>query len=168
MLKYLNTFISMQEVPGEIAMIFEVSGCPHRCDGCHSVELWGNNGQDLTVEKLIFEIKHYKDFITCICFFGGEWDLVHLNMLLKKCRDLNYKTCLYTGASDVSSNLRSHLDYLKTGRWNDVLGGLNSPATNQKFINLNTGECLNHIFQKSHKQGERNVEIESGTNNGKN
>ena len=28
------------------------------------------------------------------------------------------------------------------------LGGLESPATNQKFINLHTGEVLNRLFIK--------------------
>ena len=40
------------------------------------------------------------------------------------------------------------LTYLKTGRWKMELGGLDSPHTNQRFIDLRSGEVLNHLFVK--------------------
>jgi len=48
----------------------------------------------------------------------------------------------------VSDGILPYLTYLKTGRWQMELGGLESPATNQKFINLHTGEVLNRLFIK--------------------
>lgn len=162
MLNYLSTTISVQEVPGEISMIFEISGCPHRCEGCHSMELWSNSGRVLNLESLSYEIEKYKKFITCVCFFGGEWSEAILASLLKECRQRGYKTCLYTGAQDVSSKLKSNLDFSKTGRWEESLGGLNSLTTNQRFIHLGTGECLNFLFQNN-TQGEGHVKTKSGT-----
>ena len=63
------------------------------------------------------------------------------------------KACLYTGLEReeleaVSDGILPYLTYLKTGRWQMELGGLDSPATNQKFIDLRTGEVLNHLFIK--------------------
>lgn len=170
LLKYQNTTISMQEVPGEISMIFEISGCPHRCEGCHSLELWRNEGGFLTVSSLSLEIKKYENFISCVCFFGGEWEEKILIELLSYCQEKGYKTCLYTGATDVSLAIKSRLSFLKIGPWVEKLGGLDSVITNQKFINLSTGECLNYLFQNTHtkKQGENYVETEFRSNFGKN
>lgn len=60
------------------------------------------------------------------------------------------KTALYTGLEfdDVSVDIRNNLDYLKFGPWIKELGGLQSKTTNQKLLNLNNGECLNHYFIK--------------------
>ena len=42
-----------------------------------------------------------------------------------------------------------HLDFLKTGKWQAQLGGLDNPNSNQTFINVNTGEQLNYLFRKT-------------------
>ena len=67
-------------------------------------------------------------------------------MLLKLCRSAGLHTCLYTGQDDVAAELKAELTYLKTGRWFAELGGLNSRHTNQRFHDLRTGQCLNHLF----------------------
>ena len=145
--KYQSCNVSLQEVPGEISLIFQISECPHRCKGCHSPELWTTNGAELTPENLMEEITPYSDFISCVCFFGGEWDEENLVFLLKIAKSYGYKTCLYTGADTVSEEIKNHLNYLKTGPWKEELGGLYSITTNQRFINLDNGKCLNAQFQ---------------------
>ena len=39
-----------------------------------------------------------------------------------------------------------NLDYIKTGKWISKLGGLNKKTTNQKLVDLNTGEVMNKYF----------------------
>ncbi len=152
-MKFQETTISLQEVPGEISLIFQISECPHRCSGCHSPELWTGKGVELTSEHLLKEIGRYSGLITCVCFFGGEWEGNYLIRLLKIVREAGYKTCLYSGAVSVSQEIQKHLNYLKTGPWMEELGGLHSITTNQRFINLDNGKCLNHLFQHTHKEG---------------
>ena len=36
MLKYVNTGIVFQEIPDEVTLAVNISGCPCRCHGCHS------------------------------------------------------------------------------------------------------------------------------------
>lgn len=151
-MKYQSCNVSLQEVPGEISLIFLISECPHRCKGCHSPELWTANGDDLTAENLMKEIAPYSEYISCVCFFGGEWDEENLVLLLKMIRSCGYKTCLYTGTDIVSEKIKNHLNYLKTGPWKEELGGLYSTTTNQRFIDLDNGKCLNVQFQ--HTTGE--------------
>lgn len=150
-MKYQACSVSLQEVPGEISLIFQISECPHRCKGCHSLELWTGVGTELTSELLLSEIKPYSGLITCVCFFGGEWDK-SLIPLLKMIQNEGYKTCLYAGADDVSPEIQKYLNYLKTGPWKEELGGLHSASTNQRFINLDNGECLNSLFQHTHRE----------------
>lgn len=150
-MKYLGCEVSLQEVPGEISVIFPISGCPHRCPGCHSSELWPDRGQDLTLDVLQHELSRYGELVTCVCFFGGEWEEENLITFLNFSQGLGYKTCLYTGAESISDKLKNNLNYLKLGPWIEVLGGLALPTTNQVFMNLDNGKCLNSLFQ--HTQG---------------
>jgi len=82
-----------------------------------------------------------------VVFMGGEWTN-DLKEMLKYAKASNIKTCLYTGQDNVSPDLKSNLDYLKTGKWIKELGGLNSKTTNQIFQNVKTGEILNYKFIK--------------------
>lgn len=61
---------------------------------------------------------------------------------------MNYKTCLYTGLTfeKVDKEIIDNLDYIKVGPYIAALGGLDSPKTNQKLINLKTNEIMNHYM----------------------
>ena len=52
MLKYLNSDIVFQEVPDEVALAINLTGCPCHCPGCHSQYLWNDVGQPLTESAL--------------------------------------------------------------------------------------------------------------------
>ncbi|WP_416192275.1 anaerobic ribonucleoside-triphosphate reductase activating protein [Neisseria sp. CCUG12390] len=146
--------IVWQEVPNETSLAFLFSGCPLRCQGCHSADSWkAGSGTVLTAEYLQGRLKRYRGLIGCVLFMGGEWQPETLVNLLQTVKSAGLKTCLYTGLEReeleaVSDGLIPHLDYLKTGRWNAALGGLDSPFTNQKLVNLHTGEILNRLFWK--------------------
>ena len=79
---------------------------------------------------------------------GGEWEEKDLIKKLKTAEDNGLNTCLYTGMEDVSNEIKNHLTWLKTGAWIAELGGLDSPETNQKFIEVKTNKLLNHYFVK--------------------
>ena len=76
-LKYTHYNIAFQEVPNETSLIFNISGCPYQCEGCHSVYLWQWKGKVLykDIRKIIEE---YKSFITCVCFMGGDQNIEEL------------------------------------------------------------------------------------------
>lgn len=88
----------------------------------------------------------YTGLITCVVFFGGEWEEENLISLLQVVKNKKLKTALYTGQDNVSPDLQANLTFLKTGKWDRALGGLSSRTTNQKFINVSTNEVLNHLF----------------------
>lgn len=147
MFKSLPPQIVFQEVPDEISLAFTITGCPLRCSGCHSQETWNRElGSELTLTKYQQYLLQYKNMITCVVFFGGEWVS---NLLIEKlilARDAGLKTCLYTGLEKIPHRIQCHLDYLKLGPWCSQYGGLGEPTTNQRFFDLHTGQCLNHRF----------------------
>lgn len=153
-LKFIIEQIVWQEVPGEVSLAFLFSGCPLRCKGCHSADTWKEGiGTELTEDYLKGRLKRYCGLITCVLFMGGEWQPEALQKMLAIVTQAGLKACLYTGLEReeleaVSDGILPYLTYLKTGRWQMELGGLESPATNQKFINLHTGEVLNRLFIK--------------------
>jgi len=139
-----NYKVVFQEVPDEISVAFIVTGCSLHCKGCHSSEYWNNVGTELTVDKYL-SILSKNELSTCVAFFGGEWT-DELPLFLDIAIEKGFKTCLYTGETEVSDILLNKLHYLKTGPWIESLGGLNSENTNQIFRNLITGEVLNYKF----------------------
>lgn len=139
--------VVMQEVPGEISLCFTISGCPLRCDGCHSPFLWKEGSGSKISKKAYSDILHrYFGFATCVVFMGGEWHPEELVFYLKYAKEQGYKTCLYTGLDKVNQKILDHLTYIKTGPWMAELGGLSSKTTNQKFIEVKTNRVLNHLF----------------------
>jgi anaerobic ribonucleoside-triphosphate reductase activating protein len=148
-MKIYNTDIVLQEVPDEISLSITVSGCRKMCDGCHSPFLWTEtNGNNFTLRELEELLEKYKNYISCVVFMGGEWFMDELIVMLKKIKEGGLKTCLYTGEEEIDDKIKENLDFLKTGRWINELGGLNSPTTNQKFTNIKTKQILNKKFQK--------------------
>lgn len=152
--------VVFQECPGEVALCFSFFGCPLRCDGCHSEELWNDQGgNELTPEIFENYLNQYNGLISAVVFFGGEWQAKNLQTLLIITQQHQLKTCLYTGLNAVSRHLRPHLNFAKVGPWTPALGGLDSISSNQKFYAFKDGqlsEDLTHLFRKenplSHNQ----------------
>lgn len=146
-MNYSSKQVVWQEVPGEVSLAYTISGCPLRCVGCHSADTWPlGAGNKLAVQEFKTQLKQYQGLITCVLFLGGEWHEQMLLELLEIAQEQDLNTCLYTGYEDVSNEIKAHLTYLKTGPWIRELGGLDSPTTNQRFIDLRTNECLNSLF----------------------
>ena len=147
---YYSIEVVLQEVPGEISICFSICGCPLKCDGCHSPFLWKDGtGPILNRELFIDTLCCYSSLATCVLFMGGEWYENELISYLKLARDMNYKTCLYTGEDEVSGKLMNELTWIKTGKWIPSQGGLNCRETNQKFTEVRTNKNQNHLFINS-------------------
>lgn len=150
-IRFSSEQVVWQEVPHETSLAFLITGCPIGCKGCHSTNSWKmGSGQILSEVYLIERLKKYQGLISCVLFMGGEWLPDKLLSLLKIAKSMGLNTCLYTGLErdELDERLLPELTYLKTGRWIAERGGLNSLTTNQQFIDLRTGENLNHLFIK--------------------
>jgi anaerobic ribonucleoside-triphosphate reductase activating protein len=128
-----QVFVGLQEIPNEISLIIPIVGCGHKCTGCHSPEYQNaSNGIQLTDEKYIELLGKYEDKVSCICFFGGEYN-IDWHLWQAKC--WGFKTALYSGYTsiDIPICLMDRLDYIKTGSYVKELGGLDKKSTNQKM-----------------------------------
>lgn len=137
-LKYSSYAIVMQEVPNEVSLAINISGCPYRCKGCHSKHLWKYEGQYL-VDDIETLLNQYDGLITCVCFMGGDQNEEELLTCLNKVKERQIKTCLYTGKDSINliQNLvKEKLDYIKIGRYIEECGALDKETTNQKMYDL--------------------------------
>jgi len=141
--------VVMQEIPGEISLALSISGCPLKCPGCHSPFTWNSSyGACLDEKTLEGFLDRYEGMITCVLFYGGEWEKETLKQHLTTIRKRGVLTALYTGLNVVEDDIAALLDFVKLGPWIQSRGGLDSPNTNQRLIDLRTGECLNDHFLK--------------------
>lgn len=154
-LKYVSYDIVFQEVPNETSLVFNISGCPHKCPDCHSKYLWDYTGNILKndIESII---QRYCDYVTCVCFMGGDQNINELKDLLNLCKQYKLKTCVYSGDDSVQTfaTCLDVLDYLKIGAYNKFFGGLDCKYTNQKFFKVNADKSLTeltYLFQKDKK-----------------
>lgn len=144
-----NYDVVFQEVPGHISLALYVCGCPLKCPGCHSPELWTEKGGFMLTPELFSSLlDRYQNKADCILFMGGEWHQKELIVFFKEARQRHFKTALYTGQENVPAEIESLVHFLKTGPWRADLGGLSSPTTNQVFRDLTNNTVLNHLFQK--------------------
>lgn len=153
-LKYLGYSIVFQEVPNEITLAINVSGCPRHCEGCHSTYLWDYAGSYIS-EDIDEIITQNIDFITCVCFFGGDQNIQELHELLYHIKNqYDLKTCLYSGEDNINSlsELFDTLDYIKIGSYIKELGGLDSPVSNQKMYTIESGSIAADITNNFRKK----------------
>jgi anaerobic ribonucleoside-triphosphate reductase activating protein len=143
-LKYLGYGVTLQEVPNEISLVINVSGCPYKCKGCHSQYLWEYDGEYLS-EELKDILDFYEGMITCVCFMGGNQNTQELLEHLKAIKEKNLKTCLYSGCESLNNVeiLLPHLDWVKIGRYDK---SLRTDDNVQYGIKLATSN--QHIYKK--------------------
>lgn len=152
-LKYLGATIVFQEVPNEISLAFNISGCPVKCQGCHSKYLWEYKGKYIS-DDIDKWLEKYQSYITCVCFMGGDQNISELKELCDLCHQKNLKTCLYTGhrlSRELSAFALANLDYLKVGEYVDTYGGLDKETTNQRMYlieNKTNMIDITYLFRK--------------------
>lgn len=152
-LKYLGYSVVFQEVPNEVSLAINISGCPHRCEGCHSEYLWEYKGRCIS-DDISSLLQTYSGLITCVCFMGGEQNPEDLIRCFTAVKHRGLKTCLYSGCENIDiffkNGIAKYCDYIKIGHYDKKLGGLNSPSTNQRFYAVSDKGFVDKttLFQK--------------------
>ena len=129
--------IVFQEIPGEVTLALNLSGCPCHCHGCHSPHLWEDIGEELNAELLDGLLARYGSMITCVCFMGGDQapdEVAHwaeyVNRSTLNAQRSTLHTAWYSGRTTMPEG---GFDYVKIGPYIEALGGLKSPKTNQRL-----------------------------------
>lgn len=136
MLKYVNTSIVFQEIPDEVTLAINISGCPCRCPGCHSQYLWENIGNPLTTDAVMQFVEEYGDDMTCVAFMGGDADPESIGRLAQFIHDKfpKYKVAWYSGRIRLPQKItKEDFDYIKIGPFLQHLGSLRERTTNQRL-----------------------------------
>lgn len=136
MIKYVDTEVTLAEVPSEITLCISISGCTNHCPGCHSHYLWYDMGTVLTKEKLD-ELIENTDDISCVCLMGGDHDAETIYTLGKHIKSKGLKSAWYSGKMrPLSDEWAECFDYVKIGPYVESLGPLTSKTTNQRFYKI--------------------------------
>lgn len=138
MVKYIDTFIGLREIPDEITLCINISNCPLRCENCHSSYLRKDIGEDLT-QKSLKELLDKNTGVSCVCFMGHEnlEGLKFLNEIICPWISTNYpdlKIGVYSGFDDIKLEEYNNFNYIKVGRYDENLGGLDKLTTNQRLF----------------------------------
>lgn len=151
-LRFADYDIVFQEVPDETTLALNLSGCPHRCEGCHSPHLREDIGEELTPEALDRLLARYSG-VTCVGLMGGDGDLQAVEQMAAYIHTLGLRTAWYTGRTTLPDGWHlEHFDYIKIGPYIEALGGLKSPKTNQRFYRVAEGKMqdITSLFWKQH------------------
>ena len=143
MLKYLNTQVTFSEVPDEITLCINITGCKIGCKNCHSSYLAEDIGNKLNSDSIKELISNNKG-ITCICFMGGDSNPLEVDALAQWVK-INYpiKTAWYSGRQELSKGINlNNFNFIKLGPYIEDLGPLNSKTTNQKFYKIEEGKLI--------------------------
>ena len=151
MLKYLNTQVTFSEVPDEITLCINITGCKIGCKNCHSSYLAEDIGNKLNSDSIKELISNNKG-ITCICFMGGDSNPLEVDALAQWVK-INYpiKTAWYSGRQELSKDINlNNFNFIKLGPYIEDLGPLNSKTTNQRFYKIEEGELVDitNLFWK--------------------
>ena len=139
-MKYTETEVVFKEVPDEIALAINISGCPIHCPGCHSKELAEDIGDILdesTIDKLISKNSE----ITCIGFMGGGSNPREGVALAKYVRKKGMNIWVYTGYTfeELNKDQLKDIDVLVDGEFKDELKDNKAHwvgSTNQRVIDI--------------------------------
>lgn len=139
MLKYVNTGIVFQEIPDEVTLAINISGCPCRCPGCHSRYLWEDVGMPLNANAIDDFMEKYGQDITCIAFMGGDADPMGVCLLAQYIHEEHpeFRVAWYSGRVRIPAKVRkTDFDYIKIGPYIRHLGPLNQKTTNQRLFRV--------------------------------
>lgn len=142
--------IVFQELPGEVALAFTLKGCPNLCKGCHSPHLRETTGYELTLDIFSDIISRYERQATATLFLGGDAYQNELIPLIDIAKSKGFKTGVYSGLDELNMELLKVVDYYKVGRYVEKLGGITSPATNQRLFKMVGGkrEDITYMFRR--------------------
>lgn len=154
-MKYVDTKVVFSEIPDEITLAINISGCPIRCPNCHSKYLWEDIGESLDRDSLSNLIENHKG-ITCVAFMGGDsspYEIKDLAMFVRVAYP-KLKIAWYSGKDVIPNVIMLNLqdfDFIKLGPYKEEFGPLNSKTTNQRMYRVHNSE-LEDITNKFWKE----------------
>lgn len=155
MVKYWNFDVVFAEIPDEVTLAINITGCPNRCPGCHSPHLREDAGICLDDDELRSLLDRYGSAVTCVCFMGGDADPCEIARLASVARAARpgIRVGWYSGRSEVPEGVDERsFDYIKLGDYVEASGPLNSPTTNQRLYRILPGggrEDMTHRFLRN-------------------
>ena len=149
MLKFYNYDIVFQEIPDEVTLAVNLTGCPVHCPGCHSPHLWKDIGDELDEAALRTIYSDYEGEVTCIALMGGDGDPASVERLcgfIKK--GMGLRSAWWSGRSELPDGIDTgRFDYIKTGPYIASLGGLKERTTNQRLYRIRAGKLDDITFR---------------------
>lgn len=144
MLKYVDTKVVFAEIPDEITLAINISGCPCNCKGCHSSYLAKDIGEPLDLQHLTNLIDSNKG-ITCVCIMGGDANPSEVDDIAQDIKEYypELKVGWYSGRQELDEDIElGNFDFIKLGPYKEEFGPLNSRTTNQRFYKVSDGELI--------------------------
>ena len=141
-MKYADTMVVFREVPDEVTLAVNISGCPVKCPGCHSSYLAQDIGEILDEESLTTLVKNNPG-ISCVSFMGGDADPAYVGHLATFVHETwpGLKVCWYSGRDlERAQPILDKLDFVKVGPYIDEFGPLDWETTNQRFYRIEKGQ----------------------------
>ena len=138
MLKYTDTKVVFAEVPDEITLAINISGCPCNCENCHSPYLAKDIGERLDFDSLN-KIINDNIGVTCISFMGGDANPNDVNSLAEfiRAKYPELKVAWYSGRQELSKDINlQNFDYVKLGPYIKDKGPINCKTTNQVLLEI--------------------------------
>ena len=153
MLKYVDTKVTFSEVPDEISLCINITGCKVGCKGCHSPYLAEDIGEPLDLQNLTNLIDTNKG-ITCVCIMGGDANPSEVDDIAQDIKEYypELKVAWYSGRQELDKEINlKWFDFLKLGPYIEELGPLNSKTTNQRFYKVVNDELIDitSVFWKN-------------------
>lgn len=148
MLKYLNTQVTFAEVPDEITLCINITGCKNGCKNCHSPYLAEDIGKPLDLQALTDLIDSNKG-ITCVCIMGGDSNPSEVDDIAQDIKEYypELKVAWYSGRQELSKEIElSNFDFVKLGPYIKERGPLDSKTTNQVMLEIDV--IQNKVFTK--------------------
>ncbi len=148
MVRYYNFDIVFAEIPDEVTLAVNITGCPNRCEGCHSPHLREDVGERLDRDALAALLERYGAGVTCLCFMGGDGDPQGIARLAAEVRQLapQLRVGWYSGRQALPAGVAPEtFDYIKLGPYVASRGPLSSPETNQRMYRVGRDGAMEDI-----------------------
>ena len=152
MFKYVDTLVSFSEVPDEITLCINITGCKIGCKNCHSPYLAEDIGNILNLQALT-SLVDSNSGITCVCIMGGDANPSKVDDIAQDIKEYypKLKVAWYSGKQELSKDINlEFFDFIKLGPYIEELGPLNSKTTNQRFYKIENNKLIDitYKFQK--------------------
>lgn len=138
MIKFKETLVTFSEIPDEISLCINITGCHNHCKGCHSPHLAEDIGEPLDLQHLTNLIDSNKG-ITCVCIMGGDQAPEEVDDIAQDIKEYypELKVGWYSGKDYISDKVDiNNFDFIKYGHYDKDKGPLNIRTTNQIMLEI--------------------------------